>query len=382
MIIHNPYSKMGGEESVVISQSEILRAHGHEVILYERGYNEMKSWRFGRLSSFFSALYNRRSVHQVKAIIKAEKPDIALIHNLYPVISPAVLTVLKRGGVKTIMTLHNFRLICPTGLFFRHGKICERCGKSGLREWNCALWRCEGSYFGSFAYALRGYWARKMGYYIDNIDLFCPVSDFQLQKLASYGIPAQRMAVIENPVHFSIHTDVIERENFVAFVGRLTVEKGSELLFRAAKMLPGVRFKVAGDVLCSTKNMPANVELIGFLNRDELDSLYRRARIIISTSICYETFGLVVAEAMAAGAVGIVPQLAAMTELVDGGRVGVTYEAGSAECLGRAIADVMSDTALSERLSKEGARYITEKYSAESYNDKLYRQVELITKGK
>lgn len=373
---------MGGEESVVKSQSEILRTHGHEVILYERGYNEIKSWKLGRLSSFFSALYNRRSVEQVKAIIRAEKPDIALIHNLYPVISPAILPVLRRGGVKTIMTLHNFRLICPTGLFFRHGKICERCAGSSLREWNCAICRCEGSYFGSFAYALRGYWARKMGYYIDNIDLFCPLSNFQLQKLASYGIPEQRMAVVENPVHFSnAPTDNAERENFVAFVGRLTLEKGAELLFQTARALPSISFKVAGDVLCSTQDMPKNIELVGFLNREQLDQFYRKARIIISTSICYETFGLVVAEAMAAGAVGIVPRLAAMTELVDNGRVGITYTARSSECLSKAIADVLSDTTLAERLSKEGAKYITEKYSAESYYDKLYRQVELITKG-
>lgn len=127
LIIHNPYSKIGGEDSVVRTQAEALRGAGYEVVLYERAYAEIYGWRWGRFASFFSALYNRRSVHEVRALVATEKPDVALVHNLFPVVSPAVLSVLHRAGVKVVMTLHNYRLACPTGVMFRNGQICEEC---------------------------------------------------------------------------------------------------------------------------------------------------------------------------------------------------------------------------------------------------------------
>lgn len=371
LIIHNPYSNRGGEESVVEAQASILRGHGHSVIVYERPYDQIKGWRFGRLSSLFSSLYNRRSVCEIRRIAKSEKPDFALIHNLFPVVSPAILPVLKKCGVRSIMSLHNFRLVCPTGLFFRAGSVCELCGTSKLREWNCTLHQCQGSALGSFAYALRSFWARKKGYYTKNIDLFCALSEFQRAKMAQFRIDAQRVAVLPNPVEIPNTKAPVERGEFVGFVGRLTVEKGAELLFQVARMMPTVKFKVAGDVIASTEHIPQNVELLGFLDREALENFYFTARIVISTSICRETFGLVVAEAMVRGAAVIVPQIAAMPELVDHGQAGIVYPAGDAKELCRAIETLLNDQSVFESLTSCAAIHIKEHYSNEIYYDRL-----------
>ena len=117
LIIHNRYSRPGGEEGVVALQRQLLESRGHTVLLYERSYDEIRTWRFGRLTSLFSALYNRRSVLDIREIVRREQPDAAIVHNLFPVISPAILPELRKARVRVLMTLHNYRLVCPTGLF-------------------------------------------------------------------------------------------------------------------------------------------------------------------------------------------------------------------------------------------------------------------------
>lgn len=381
LIIHNPYSKIGGEDSVVRAQTAALHGAGHEVVLYERAYAEIEQWRWGRVASFFSALYNRRSVREVRALVALEKPDVALIHNLFPVVSPAVLPVLHHAGVRVVMTLHNYRLACPTGVMFRDGRICEECATSrSCREWRCLAHRCEGSFLGSFAYALRSFWARRRGYYTRNVDRFLALSDFQRDKLLSYNIlRAESVGVLANPVDFDSEIkNRVERENFIGFVGRLSIEKGAPLLLETARRLPDVEFRVVGyssDYDGVWGAIPDNIKLLGTMNRDELSVFYRSARAVLSTSVCYETFGLTIAEGMAAGAVGIVPRLASMADLVDQGRAGLTYEAGSADELSAQIERLLADNALAADLAKKGEQYAKAHYSTSQYLSGLFAQI-------
>ena len=95
LIIHNQYSNLGGEERVVETQKTLLTNANHTVKTYIRKHEEMKSWKLGRIRSFFTALYNRQARREISTIVDEFKPDVAIIHNLYPIISPAILPILK-----------------------------------------------------------------------------------------------------------------------------------------------------------------------------------------------------------------------------------------------------------------------------------------------
>ncbi|MDE5944026.1 MAG: glycosyltransferase family 4 protein [Rikenella sp.] len=380
LIIHNRYSRSGGEENVVAFQRRLLEAHGHRVVLYERSYDEIRQWRFGRLTSLFSALYNRRAARDVRRIVRRENPDVAIVHNLFPVISAAVLPVLKRGGVRVLMTLHNYRLVCPTGLFYTRGELCERCGFAFGREWNCFARQCEGSAAGSFGYALRGWWSRVRGYFSESVDRFLALSDFQRDVVNRYtGIPLERFAVVPNAIDPEAmpepSTDVrLIGRCYVAYAGRLSREKGIDLLFETARRLPELEFRVAGEAAEGfvLPDVPPNVRLLGRLDRQGVADLYAGALAAIVTSRWYEGFPLTVVEAMYYGAPVAVPELAGMPEIVDRGRCGAVYAPGSATALAEVLTRWAADPAGAAAIGQRGRERVLSRYDPETYYRTLF----------
>ncbi len=375
LIVHNRYSRAGGEESVVAFQRQLLEKRGHSVVMYERSYDEIREWQFGRLASLFSALYNPRSVREIRELVVSEQPDAAIVHNLFPVISPAILPVLKKGGVRVLMILHNYRLACPTGLFYTRGEICERCGFKSGREWNCLAHQCEGSWAGSFGYALRGWWSRTQGYFSQNVDRILALSDFQRDKLSRYtGIPAERFAVVPNSIDpASMPTPspaaVAGGRHYVAYAGRLSREKGIDLLFEAARQLPGLEFRVAGMAAqgYALPPVPENVRLVGQLDKAQLADFYTGAQAAIVTSRWYEGFPLSVIEAMYYGTPVVVPELAGLPEIVDHGNCGAIYAPGSADRLAEQLARLAADPQLASGIGSRGRQRVLDRYNPDVY---------------
>lgn len=375
LIVHNRYSRAGGEEGVVAFQRRLLESRGHTVIMYERSYDEIRNWRFGRLASLFSALYNRKSVREVQEIVRQERPDVAIVHNLFPVISPAVLPVLKKAGVRVLMTLHNYRLVCPTGIFYTGGRICERCGRCAGREWNCLAHKCEGSWAGSFGYALRGWWSRVRGYYSRNVDRFLALSDFQRDILSRYtGIPVERFAVVPNCIDPAAMPSpspaaLAAGRSYIAYAGRLSREKGIDLLFETARMLPQAEFHVAGTAAEGyvLPEAPENVRLLGQLDKSGLADLYAGALVAVVTSRWYEGFPLSVIEAMYYAAPVVVPELGGLPEIVADGGAELTYPAGSAASLAERIASLAADPQKAAALGLKGRQLVLDRYNPDVY---------------
>lgn len=364
LIIHNEYSRRGGEESVVALQAKLLAEHGHEVIRYSRRHGDVS-----RFASLFTAIRNPQAVRDLQKIINLEKPDIAIVHNLFPIISAAILPMLRQSGVRIMMTLHNYRIVCPNGLFYTQGHICERCGSSSLGILNCTIYRCQGSFAGSAAWSLRALFSER---HLKNVDLFMALSEFQKQKITEYtDIDPAKFVIVPNCVD-DLPESSVTRGDFVGFVGRLSSEKGVELLFETARALPGVKFRVAGERAENyhLSQIPPNIELLGLLNRQQLADFYCEARCIILTSSCYEGFPLTVIEAMYYRATVIVPGWGALPEMVEGG-AGILYTPNSA-------ADLAAKISESPNTGNFAHQKVTDKYSSEQYYNNIMRCVEVI----
>ena len=383
LLVHNRYGKPSGEEMVVNCVRRLLKEHGHDVKGFIRSSSEIETMKLGEARAFFSGIYSRSSRLMIRRLVAEQRPDVVHIHNLFPLISPSVLPECRRAGVPVVMTVHNYRLVCPNGLKMVGGRICEKC--SGGREYWCVIRNCEGSYPKSFGYALRNYVARKRRYYLDNVTMFAALTAFQRQRLLAEGFPAERVVVVPNMIEVE---DVIAASSlgeYVGYIGRISPEKDIPTLLNAARNCPEIPFKVAGpyhkmpDLL---QNAPANVRLLGHLDRKKASSFLEAARIIVFCSIWFEGFPMAIVEAMIHGKSVICSRIGGLPEIVEDGNTGLLFEPGNAVELARKIHYLWDRPQLCRKLGQAGRAKALREYSPNRYYQRLmdvYRKaIELV----
>ena len=338
LLTHNCYGKHSGEETVVENTQRILDEHGHQVCRLFRSSADIPAMPFGKVRAFFSGIYSFASKKALRRLLAKARPDVVHVHNLYPLISPSVLTECRKAGVPVVMTLHNYRLACPNGLHMVNGQICEKC-KGGKEYW-CILRNCEGRRAKSIGYALRTYTARRFRLFSDNVTMYAPLTEFHKARLIGEGVPKDRISVVPNMIPINNENGEGAVGNYVAFAGRVSPEKGIVTFLSAAQVCRDIHFHAAGDYMRMPQLMqglPSNCVLHGHLAGLRLAEFFRETRLFVVPSICFETFGLTAAEAMAAGKPVIASNIGALRETVDDGRTGLLFEPGNAEDLAEKI---------------------------------------------
>ncbi|MCB2067831.1 MAG: glycosyltransferase family 4 protein, partial [Erythrobacter sp.] len=314
LFVHNRYGKPSGEEFMLDRIVALLRARGHQVDTWFADSAGIAGIG-GKLGAAMSGLHSPASRREIARRLASDPPDLVQVQNLYPLISPSVLPVIRESGVPVVMRLSNYRLACPNGLFLSHGEVCQRC--SGGHEWNCVKRNCEGDLFKSAAYAARNAWARRRGYYRDNVTRYYAQTAFQRQVLVDEGYPAERIDVIPNMIDVDAAAPAWTPGSYVGFVGRLSAEKGVDTLLAAAALLPQVPFRLAGSLgdYAGRGNIPANVELLGNLDAGALADFYRDAAMVVTPSVWFEGFPGVVIEAMAHSRPVVISDIGGLPEL-------------------------------------------------------------------
>ncbi|MEM7200472.1 MAG: glycosyltransferase family 4 protein [Planctomycetota bacterium] len=347
LLAHNRYARPSGEEHACASIATLLQERGHEVEWLERDSATLLGSRRRQLQAFFSGFYSVAAARELRARVRHQRPDVLHAQNLYPLLSPSILRAARRLDVPVVLRCPNYRLFCPTGLHYTSGAICERCLSPGREMW-CAVRNCTGSRGKSISYAMRGLTARWTRMILRHVDVFVVLSDFQRQRFVARGVPAARIAVVPNaiPEVGGAAGDPSAVGRTVAFLGRVSEEKGVGDFLAAARALPQLPFAVAGAVRddpatqALIANAPQNVRVCGYLQGAALDAFVREARILVCCSRWFEGFPNALARGMAAAKAVVAPRLGCLPEIVTNGVTGVLYEPGSSEALGRAIADL------------------------------------------
>ncbi|NTU67267.1 MAG: glycosyltransferase family 4 protein [Chlorobiaceae bacterium] len=379
--LHNHYGSHSGESTVLDAHAGILKSHGHDVRAYTRSSVELERMRFGRARAFFAALYNPASIRKVLDLIDSFSPDLVHIHNLFPLLSPSVLPAIARKGIPIVMTVHNYRLVCPNGLFFNGDGICERC--AGGNEWQCLRHNCEAAVLKSLGYSVRNTWARIAGYYSRHVDAFLCLTEFQKRKIVENGIPERRCHVLPNfiqPIeeHEPADSGTADDRDGLFFIGRLNRQKGADIVIEAARRCPRIRFSLAGDPdpLCVDLGaLPSNTRWFGVVDGIEKSSMFRKSRALLFASRSYEGFPMVFLEAMQHGTPVIAPRLAGYPEIVRDGENGLLFDPEDPEGLAGAVRKICGDPAVAERLGLRGRKMLEDEYGSDIW----YRQyMELI----
>lgn len=366
LLVHNDYGKNSGEEAVVDRTAAMFRSLGHEVVQLRRSTAGIRDSFKGKIRTFTNGIYSPAGVRAMREIIVKEKPDFVNVHNLFPFIGPAALRECKRAGIPVVMTVHNYRLICPTGLFMRDGAPCESCLEK-RNELPCIRHNCENSYLKSIAYALRNFIARTRRHYIDCVDLFVCITQFQRNKLLQAGFPPEKLLVIPNSIDAPDDYDHVEGD-YVAYCGRLSREKGIDLILEAARLNPEIPFRLAGDISDSEliADIPKNVALEGYISGERLIDFYRNARFCVLASRCYEGFPMALLEAARFGKPMIAPDHGAFPEIIGEGpkASGILFPPSDAISLARAIKSLWSDPSRIANLGNNAFENLISRFSS------------------
>jgi glycosyltransferase involved in cell wall biosynthesis len=375
LVIHNKYKKPGGEDVVVQHEYELLRRTGQVV---DRMFFDNSSIRssYDQLLTGVLAFYNPISARKVKEKIRSCQPDIIHVHNFSPLVSPSVFFVASEWRIPVVLTLHNFRLLCPSGTLFHNNAIYERSIHS-LFPWEAVR---KGVYRNSSfqtavlagvtaAHNIVGTWRNKVQRYI-------ALTAFAKDKFVNsrLRIPAEKLVVKPNFVE-NCGTGEKTRQDFFLYVGRLSEEKGLRTLLNSA-INSRFNLVIIGDGPLRTlveQETSTNHRLryLGFQDTETVASYLKASRALIFPSVWYEGFPMVILEALSTGTLVIASRLGAMKEIVQDHVNGLLFEPGNSADLAAKISEVQEHPRQSMELARAGYATYLESYTP----DRNYQQL-------
>jgi glycosyltransferase involved in cell wall biosynthesis len=335
LFVHNAYQNFGGEDAVVDSEIDLLRSRGHAVELYKRHNDELHA--MPAATAALSAVWSRRSAHEVNAACDSLQPDVIHVHNTFPLISPSVYWTAARKRIPVVQTLHNFRLLCPQGTFLRNGAVCEDClGKSPWRAVVRKCYRQSAPQSAVLAGMLSAH--RIAGTYRHQVTRYIALSAFSRERFIAGGLPAQRLRIKPNFVASSVPPRWDARHGGL-YVGRLSDEKGIGTLLAALRHGGRTPIEVIGAGPWEAEVATALGDgYLGFRSRDDIMQKMRSAAFLVVPSMCLEQLPTTILEAFASGLPVIASRLGALANIVEEGVTGLLFNAGDAADLAAKIA--------------------------------------------
>lgn len=370
---HCFYARSGGEDAVVAAEAGLLRSRGCDVL--ELRASNADAVAKGALSAgraLALSAWNREVYRRVRRACRRSRPDVLHVHNFWWALSPSIFAAAKAEGVATVLTLHNYRLICPGALLMRGSEICEEC--VGASPWHAVPRRC---YRGSAALTAlaarmigvnkrRGTWNRL-------VDAFIALTEFSRRKFVEGGLPSEKIHVKPNFLE-SDPGQAQDRGSGAVFVGRLSREKGVHVLLEGWNHVHGKeRLTIVGDgpqrphLEARAGNVGGSrIRFMGHLPPEQAIDCIKRARVLVMPSICYETFGRAIIEAYACGRPVVASRLGAMAKLIEDGRTGLLFKPGNACDLAEKTRFMLDKPTEGERMGREARAEFEKKYTAEA----------------
>jgi glycosyltransferase involved in cell wall biosynthesis len=359
LLCHNFYSQEGGEDRLFRQEAEILRDRGAEVRLYVRDSKEIagQGWP-QRAATVWSAFGSRRTRRELHGLVQGFRPDVAIVQNVFPLLSPSTYRTLAARRVPVVQLVFNYRLLCPSATLYTEGALCQRC--VGGNTLHAVAHRClHDSRAVSLWYAgiLGGH--RGLDTFRRSITRFVVPHPFVGRKLVEGGLPEERMRVNPNPYLLPPSAAPEDAEAYAVFAGRFVPEKGVMTLVRALARVPGLRAVLVGDgplmgdvrrELAAVPGLAERVEVTGWLSGEETQRRLRGAAVCVLPANWHDISPLLLYDALALGKPSIASHLGSNPEIVTDGVHGLIFRAGDVADLAAKLERLARDPALRRRL--------------------------------
>lgn len=372
LLVHNYYIMPGGEDHVFNAEVALLRHYGHEVSTWTQDNRQLAD--ASPVQAALNTIWSRTSQRSLKEKLLELRPDIVHFHNTFLAISPAAYYTCQEAKVPVVQTLHNFRLLCPAATLFRDGRICEDClGGRGL--WPSIQHRCWHSSRPQTAVVsamlVTHRWLKT---WHKQVNVFIALNEFARQKFIDGGLPADKIVVKPNFLASSPPPSTGSRHStpYVMYAGRLSPEKGCELLLQAWRALPSIPLKIFGDgpllpqlQQYAQEHGLTQVEFVGRRSQDEILEAMQHAHLLVVPSLWYEGMPMVVLEAFSRRLPVLVSNVGALAELVHHKINGLNFTLNDATDLAKWVNWSWEHPADLEEIADKAYRDFQERYSAD-----------------
>ncbi|MFE4957908.1 glycosyltransferase [Streptomyces sp. NPDC056653] len=372
LVVHNRYASAqpSGENKVVDQEVALLRGAGHRVEVFERRSDDIAARSLlGKVAVPLLVPWNPAVRAELAARLRTERPDVVHVHNVFPLLSPAVLAACADAGVPAVATLHNYTQVCPPGTLQRDGRPCTECvGSAPLPAVRHGCYRSSRLATVPLAVSLsvnrRRWWS--------GVERFFCISAAQRDVLVRAGMPAERLAVKHNFVPEPGARRDGDGEHLL-YLGRLAEAKGVRLLMAAWDEIAvgggvGVPLVVAGagplerEVTAWAAGRD-DVRYVGLYDQAECRQAIARSIAVVAPSTWLEAFGLVVVEAMAAGVPAVAAGHGAFVELVEDGVTGLLHRPGEPASLASCLRRITAETARNREMGQATRRRYEQHFS-------------------
>jgi glycosyltransferase involved in cell wall biosynthesis len=356
------------------SQATPTEIEGCEVFRLHSDYNlRFRAW---------TSLDNPRVRGAFGALLASWKPDVVHSHLIHTHLSYASLGAARRAGAGVVFTAHDVMSFCYQKLTCFHGGP-EAGGEE--RDYQ-AYWQkcipCQRLRYNPFRNArIREVLAR-------DVHRLTTVSGELARALEANGLrvdrtihnairPRAEMPAPESVRQFRERHGLLGKQ-VLAIAGRLHEQKGVKQLLRMLAALSGefpeLRLLVLGKreiydqefaALARELGVADRVVATGWLDGAELACAWEALDVLVTPSICFDTFGLVNLEAMEHAKPVVATCFGGSPEVVEDGVTGFVVNpfdvAGSAQRL----AQLLRDPALARRMGEAGALRVRERFTIE-----------------
>lgn len=324
LIIHTFYQNPGGEDTVFQQESKLL-AMDNEVALLT--FQNKKGWR-GALQTL-SSFWNVSASNRVKRTIKEFKPEVVHIHNTHYASGPIILRAVHQMGIPLVMTLHNFRLLCPSAILY-HDKALFLSSLQESFPWTAIkLGVMDNSVIKTFVLALNYWFHRKIGTW-ERVDRYIALSSFAKNLFinSTLNVQARKFSIKPN-FTFPIDKYNATYADYFIYIGRLTEEKGVLDLLEAFSRISD-KILIIGDGELKQEVLDAaskneNIKYLGFKSRDEIIPLVEKAAALIVPSIWFEGMPMTILEAFSVGTPVLGSNIGALQELIIPNKTGLLF---------------------------------------------------------
>lgn len=394
------YYVSGGPEIYMFNVKRLLEEAGHTVIPFsvrsplneetsysryfphgksESGdayFNNVKKTPKNVARLLSCAFYNREAYKNLRSLIKDEHPDVIYVLQQINALSPSIFKACHDEGVRVVHRLSDFNIMCPRSDFLCDGKVCTSCingDYSKAAEKSC----CHGSK-ATTAVRIASMKYHRRKHLFDYVDAFVCPSAFTASLLEKSGVPGEKINVV--PTFTSAPADLSDDAPdtpYALYLGRISPEKGVDLVIEAASRNDEVRLKVTGrtdDDYSSTlvakakdSGLDDRVEFVGFVKGEQKERLIDGATCVLCPSTWYENMPNTVLEAYAHGKPVVVFDIGCMPELVEDGETGTVIPLGDVDGLSKAISFYLANPDEAKRRGLNGREAVLTKYTPQRH---------------